>query len=177
MNEQQDIPQGQTPTAGNADLRDMTSITYTIYGIYALSMLAQFNIYTVLPGSVAVFCALGYAYFKRKELKGTFFESHYQWLIRTFWIGGAVYLPIATVGLAAYQAYMMDMTNMFEALHEGEQDIQALIARLYEDNSEMIFRSSAAVLGVFAVWWWWRCLRGVLLLRKGRTFAKVTSWF
>lgn len=159
------------------DLRDMTAITYSIYGILALAMVAQFNLYTFLPGSVAVICAVVYAYIKRKELKDTIFESHYQWMTRTFWIGGAVYLPIATIVLSVYQLFMMDMTPVFGAMREGDHDVQSLMGMLYENNNQMIFRSSVTVLGIFAAWWWWRCLRGVWQLRKGEPLPRVMSWF
>lgn len=159
------------------DAREMTSITYAIYGILALGMLMQFTLYTFLPGSVAVICAVVYAYIKRKELKDTLFESHYQWMTRTFWIGGAVYLPVATILLSIYQLFAMDMTPLFAAMREGDHDVQSLMGMLYENNSRMIFISSVSVLGVFAVWWWWRCLRGFLLLRKGLPLPNVMRWF
>ena len=159
------------------DLRDTTLVTYTIYGILALGMLAQFMIYTVLPGSVAVMCAVVYAYIKRKELKDTIFESHYQWMTRTFWIGGAVYLPIATILLAVYQLFMMDMSPLFAAMREGDHDVQSLLTMLYENNSNMLFRSLLVVQGTFALWWWWRCLRGAWQLHKGEPLPRVMSWF
>ncbi len=161
----------------NFDAREMTAITYAIYGILALGMVAQFTLYTFLPGSVAVICAVVYAYIKRKELKDTFFESHYRWMTRTFWIGGAVYLPVATILLSVYQLFAMDMTPLFAAMREGDHDVQSLMGMLYENNSRMIFRSSVAVLGIFAIWWWWRCLRGVWQLRKGQPLPDVMRWF
>lgn len=156
--------------------REATKIAYAVYTILMLGMAAQFTFYTIVPGTVALICAIVYAYIQRRETKGTLFENHYRWMTRSFWIGGAVYLPIATILLVVYQSFMMDMSQVFQAMYDGEKDPAALIELLYSDNREMMFFSTLTVGAVFALWWWARCLKGLLYLRKGQPLPNVTSW-
>ena len=155
---------------------DERHVTYCLYATLALGMLAQFNMYTLAPATVALILAFIYAYIKRKELRGTVFENHYQWMIRTFWIGGAVYLPIATIIMSIYQVMKMDMTNMFRIMSEGEKDIPKLLAVMLEDKSEMMIQSALVLAAVFAAWWWLRCARGLYHLYRGSPVPRVTRW-
>lgn len=163
-------------TPADINPTDERRVAYCLYATLALGMLAQFNLYTLAPATVALVLALVYAYIKRKELRGTVFENHYQWMTRTFWIGGAVYMPVATIILAIYQLMKMDMTNMFRAMSDGEQDVTKLIRIMAEDNSGMIFQSAFVLTIVFAVWWWLRCARGLYYLRRGSPLPRVTHW-
>jgi uncharacterized membrane protein len=158
------------------DPREMQSIAYVIYAVYVLGMLAQFSLFTFLPGCAAIMCAAGYAHIKRVELKDTIFENHYRWLTRTFWIGGAVLMPAATVVLSIYQIYMIDMTPLYNAMREGEHDVQKLMELLYENNMRVIFVSFVVTLSLFTIWWLGRCLRGVWYLRKMQAVPDVTRW-
>src|SRR5690606_31925743 len=86
----------------NIDARDMTNLCTAVYICYIIGMLMQFHLYSSILGSAIILCVLVFAYVKRKETKGTLFESHFQWMIRSFWIGGAVYLPVATVFVSVF---------------------------------------------------------------------------
>ena len=169
--------QKKTPvTPAEIDPRDARHIAYSMYVVMILGMAAQFNIYTLAPGSVALIAAVVYAHIQRKELYGTLFENHYRWMTRSFWIGGAVYLPIATVILFIYQMIKMDMTDMFRGLYEGERDPVKLVELLLEKNDAM-FLNSAMVIGVaFVLWWWGRCLTGLYYLRRGIPLPNVMRW-
>jgi len=162
--------------AADIDPREARKIAYCMYAVLILGMAAQFNAYTFVPGSLAMICAIVYAHLQRKELYGTLFENHYRWMTRSFWIGGAAYLPIATVILFIYQMIKMDMTDMFRGLYEGERDPVKLVELLMEKNYAMFF-NSAMVLGVaFALWWWGRCLTGIYYLRRGSPLPNVMRW-
>lgn len=164
------------PTPAEIDPRDARHIAYCMYAVLIFGMAAQFNVYTIAPGSVALVAAIVYAHLQRKELYGTLFENHYRWMTRSFWIGGAVYLPIATIALFIYQMIEMDMTDMFRAMYEGEKDPVALAALLLEKNGAMIFNSAMALGLVFALWWWGRCLTGLYYLRRGSPLPNVMRW-
>ena len=61
-----DLPQGESPT-----------LAHVVYGLYVLSL------FTGVAGIVGVVIA----YLKRRDVQDTWLASHYQWQIRTFWIG------------------------------------------------------------------------------------------
>jgi len=71
----------ETPSPGGA-LQSLVKLTHVIYALYAASL------FIGLTGIVAIIIA----YVKRDEARGSFLESHYTWIIRTFWFGlvGAV---------------------------------------------------------------------------------------
>ena len=69
-------PTETQPPAG-ASLDPLVKLTHVIYGLYAASL------FIGLTGIVAIIMA----YVKRDEARGTRLESHFTWLIRTFWIG------------------------------------------------------------------------------------------
>ena len=64
-----------TPPGG--PLQSLVKLTHVIYALYAVSLVVG------LSGIVAIVIA----YLKRDEARGCFLESHYTWIIRTFWIG------------------------------------------------------------------------------------------
>lgn len=174
--EQNKTPASATTPTADIDPREARRIAYSIYAILILGMVAQFNAYTIIPGTLALICAVIYAHVQCKELYGTLFENHYRWMTRSFWIGGVVYLPITTIILFIYQMIKMDMTDMFRVMYDGERDPLKLAEMLLETNSAMIF-NSALILGiVFALWWWSRCLTGLYYLRRGSPLPNVMRW-
>lgn len=73
-----------TPVAsGNLEIdhdQDTTKIKKDLVIAYTIFSVSFVFIITVFAGIL-------YAYFKKDEAKGTWLESHYRWLIRTFWFG------------------------------------------------------------------------------------------
>lgn len=167
-------PAAQTPTP--VDMTEMKKITQFVYIVLMAGMAGQFMLVTIAPASVAILCAVVYAYIKRKELKDTWLESHYRWMTRSFWIGGAVYLPVATIALSIFQGLFVDLQPMYAAMYEGEKDVMALMKLAYESNERMIFFSTLTMLGVFALWWSVRCFIGLYHLRKNEAVPEVTRW-
>jgi uncharacterized membrane protein len=174
--EQTKAPGAAVSPAADIDPREARRIAYCIYGVMILGMAAQFSLYTFAPGTVALICAVIYAHLQRKELYGTLFENHYRWMTRSFWIGGAVYLPIATICMSIYQVMKLDMTEMFRAMYDGEEDPLKLTQLLLSGNAEMILNSTLLLAAVFAVWWWARCLTGLYYLRRGSPLPNVMRW-
>ena len=158
------------------DIKDMTNLCTALYACSVLAVLTQFNLYISAFGMAAALCIIIYAYIKRAEMKGTMFESHFHWMIRSFWIGGAVYLPIVTVAGTAYFLYMADLKKVIEASAEGERNQAYLMSLLYESNAELLGNMMFFTVCLFATWWTWRMLRGLLYLRRQAPVAKVNSW-
>jgi len=63
--------------------------THVIYGLHALAVLIGVTSAATVVGafvfSLPSIVAVVLSYLKRGEAAGTFLESHYRWLIRTFW--------------------------------------------------------------------------------------------
>lgn len=89
MTDQQASPSPVEPTGGNTPDPLMAHITY---GLYAVGF---FNGFTSIIGVII-------AYVRRPDVAGTYLESHFTYLIRTFWIailGGFVSLLLLIVGV------------------------------------------------------------------------------
>ena len=78
--------------------------THVIYGLHALAVLIGVTSAVTVVGafvfSLPSIVAVVLSYLKRGEAAGTFLESHYRWLIRTFWFAvlwGAIAIVITLV--------------------------------------------------------------------------------
>ena len=85
--------------------------THVIYGLHALSVVIGVSsaafIVTAFVFGVPSIVAVVLNYVKRGEARGTFFESHFRWQIRTFWftllwcvVGGVLFATIVGAILA-----------------------------------------------------------------------------
>ena len=166
----------KTPQTQKTDVRDMINLCTALYVCNILALLMQAHIMTVLFGGVITLCVVAYAYIKRAEMKETIFESHFQWMIRTFWIGGAVYLPIMTIAGSATFMAMADTEKLYEAVYEGEKIPLYLRNLLFEFNGDLFTNIFLATTIPFALWWLWRMARGIVFIRKGEAVPKVNSW-
>ena len=64
--------------------------TYLIYGLHALSLIGFIFEVAILVGAFVSgpsFLAVILSYVKRRDVRGTWLESHFRWQIRTFWYG------------------------------------------------------------------------------------------
>ena len=78
--------------------------THVIYGMHSLAVLIGVTSAATVVGafifSLPSIVAVVLSYLKRGEAAGTFLESHYRWLIRTFWFAvlwGAIAIVITLV--------------------------------------------------------------------------------
>jgi uncharacterized membrane protein len=72
------VDMGPVATAkSDAELQSLKTITMVVYGLQALSFLW---FVTAVVGIVL-------NYVKREDARGTVYESHFDWQIRTFWWG------------------------------------------------------------------------------------------
>ena len=95
----------------NAAPEGLLAWTHVIYALHAATVLIGATsgafIATVFVFSLPSVIAVILSYVKRGESRGTFLESHFRWLIRTFWfavlwcaIGGVLALTIVGIPLA-----------------------------------------------------------------------------
>lgn len=78
--------------------------THVIYGLHSLAVLIGVTSAATVVGAFVFglpsIVAVVLSYLKRGEATGTFLESHYRWLIRTFWFAvlwGAVAVVVTLV--------------------------------------------------------------------------------
>lgn len=74
MNDITTQPQGGASDAQLDNLRTLTMVTYVLYAVSALV-------------GITAIVAIIVNYIKRDEARGTIYESHFTWQIRTFWWG------------------------------------------------------------------------------------------
>ena len=98
-------PQASAPSPS---LISTTLLVYALFGVADITALASsgFPLIAPLTGLIGII-ALIIAYVKRGEAQGTWLESHYRWLIRTFWfslmwglIGGVVFITLIGIPIA-----------------------------------------------------------------------------
>ena len=79
----------ESPDSPRAPDEGLVAWTHVIYGLHALAVLIGVTSAASVVGafvfSLPSIVAVVLSYLKRGEAAGTFLESHYRWLIRTFW--------------------------------------------------------------------------------------------
>jgi uncharacterized membrane protein len=81
------VPPGPPTASGvpSSSLISTTLVVYALFGVAALATLVSAGLLsTPLLGLVGII-GLIVAYVKRDEAAGTWLQSHFRWLIRTFW--------------------------------------------------------------------------------------------
>lgn len=94
-------PHDDTPRAPEEGL---VAWTHVIYGLHSLAVLIGVTSAATVVGAFVFglpsIVAVVLSYLKRGEATGTFLESHYRWLIRTFWFAvlwGAIAVVVTLV--------------------------------------------------------------------------------
>jgi len=107
-----DSPASGTPSSS---LISMTLLVYALLGVAAVVGLVSsgFPLIAPLTGIVGI-VGIILAYVKRSEATGTWLESHYRWLIRTFWysllwgaIGAVVFVVLAIIIVGLFIGYLI----------------------------------------------------------------------
>lgn len=147
-----------------------------LYAVFGFSCVMQFSIMAVLGATAAMMMALVLAYTFRARTKGTFYETHFQWLVRTFWIGGAVYMPVITVAAAIIMFTEMDQTAMLEAMQNGTTDQLELAEILIKENQGVFSMIYFSMFLPFTIWWIYRCIAGVRRLMRREAMPDPLRW-
>ena len=108
-------PGSTAPGAPPSSLVSTTLLVYALFGVAAVVGLVSsgFPLMAPLIGVVGI-VAIVLAYVKRGEAAGTWLESHYRWLIRTFWfsllwgaIGAVVFVLLLIVVIGVFIGYLI----------------------------------------------------------------------
>jgi len=137
---------------GGAPQSVPASREFTILGVtYGLYVAGLIMLWPSLVGLII-------AYVRRDDVAGTFLQSHYHWLIRTFWWWTAWFV-IALVGMVA--------VVVPPALELAGTIRDTSIVRL---PWELLGGAVAGGTMILVVWCWvfYRLVRGILRLADGR---------
>ena len=171
-----ETPAPQTP----AEKAEMPKLCRMLYGIFAFSLVLQFgNMWSALVGSLAVIAGIILVYMERKKARGSLYENHLHWLVRTFWIGGAVYMPVVTVLGSIVFLTMADTTVLMQSVNSPELQVNAqdLAQKFITTNMGLLRWTMLGFMAPFGIWWLWRCWYGFKRLSEGKPIPNVMSWF
>jgi uncharacterized membrane protein len=130
-----------------------SSREFTFVGIcYGLYVFGLFLAWPALLGVIV-------AYVKRGDVEGSMLESHYRWLINTFWVWTILWVLILSAMLAVVIPNALTIAQVARA-----GDYLAI-------PWEMIAAAVVGGLALAIVWFWvvTRLFRGTLRLADGRT--------
>lgn len=166
-----------TDTVKTSKAPDPFILCTLFYGLYAAGMIMQFAPQTFIIGSIGMLVAIILVYTQRDRHSGTIYESHIRWLIRTFWIGGGVYLPILTIMASAFLYWEMDYTFLQGVMTEQNTPSADEVDKLFwQANGQLITITSYCALVPAATWWLWRCGKGYQHLKNRTVVPNIMSW-
>ncbi|MCK5556064.1 MAG: hypothetical protein KAI76_07495 [Alphaproteobacteria bacterium] len=156
---------------------DYKKLCITLYGVYALSAVLQFFFETVLLGIIALVIAYILTAVNRARAKDTIYDSHFQWLSRTFWIGGGVIVPAAAVIAAILIWNLTDIAFLASSMRGDDPAAMMSGIQSYMDNNmTKVSLITMATIVPTAIWWIRRCWVGYVLVKVGKPVENVKSW-
>lgn len=156
------------------------------YLVFAVTMVMMWiPVFLVtLTGSIALMVTTYrcYKYRKNIEIKGSFVDNHYHWLIRTFWIGTGLVMPLATMTALVIVIKNLDMSYMqnmviYNELAEFRYDkVQEKFHAYFEENMRAFLTAIVPAIGFIVFWWYGRLIKGYRRMRKALHMTNVKSW-
>ena len=155
-----------------------------LYFFFAIAMGCMWvpHFLPVFAGSVLLLVATVKCYKRRKQVPDTVYENHYQWLIRTFWVGTAVVMPLATMAATVYifknsdLAYLQKLFDMGVAANFEISWFEDALKAYYADNIKMLLTATIPAGGFVLFWWFGRLIKGYKRLKMNMHLPFVTSW-
>lgn len=169
----------QAPDLTAAPQNDFPRLCKMLYIVFAVSLVLQFfNAYTIVLGSVAVIAGVIVSYLERKKAAGTVYANHLTWLIRTFWIGGSVYLPVVTVLGSLAILFITDHSSIDQALSNPDAGTTAesIAHQFVAANALRMEITMFLFTAPFGAWWLWRCWYGYKRLTRNMAIPNVMRW-
>jgi len=159
--------------------KDNTDFCIALYIMYAACVLCQFFAITLIPGVALLLTAYGANEFKirRANIKGTIFESHLRWMIRTLGIGTCVYLPIAAIIATGFILKYTDILSLVGTIINmtNTEMMNSIYASMDKEIGKVTIICLIAVTPVVA-WMFRRYWVGYKLIKEGKPIEKVKSW-
>lgn len=114
-------------------------------------------------GGVLMMGAIIMVYVRRGAAKGSYLETHYRWMVRTFWICGTVMLMgliFWSMSIVA-QTFTVEFMNTLPPRPTNAELQQALMELGLSRSKEFVYYQMPGGL-----WWIWRCAKGIYRLTK-----------
>ena len=89
----------QIPTQPPKTALDLRTLTYVVYGLYALGFLTSGFL------AIATLAAVVLMYLKRTDAAGTMYAVHFDWLLRTFW-WALLWLAISSIATLIFIGWL-----------------------------------------------------------------------
>lgn len=152
-----------------------------LYYLYASSVIFQLSGWTATLGILLNTGAIIFTYTKRKSYAHTPYQSHIIWLLRTFWLGTGILLPIATIIATIIAFQFGDFMMVIDTIYLGRIGTEAELIQLFEDyvsdHRGFLITTCAITFGPIFVWWVWRCWVGFKKARKAEPIDTPKAWF
>ncbi len=149
----------------------------TLYIVYALGAVLQFFDDTMLAGMFAIAAAGFIAGRNKAKFRGTIFESHLRWMIRSLWIGGVFMIPATLLLTMLLLFAFTDLGALVHAFMSRDTDvIMGAVQNYLAANMTRLSVITGLVTALPVAWFVHRCWRGYELLRGGLPVDNVTSW-
>ena len=133
----------------------------------------------LLAGGVLLSVAIVQCYRRKHQVAETFFADHYRWLIRTFWIGTGVLMPLATILAVCIVWKYSDMEylkGLFSGAFFGLEALEAKIYEYYRANIKVMIMAVLPTGGAVLLWWYIRLLKGYKRLKQELHLPYVGTW-
>ena len=154
---------------------------------YAAFTGASILMFTPIPpvpmvATLAMLVIVLACYLSAKFGNETPFSAHYRWLIRTFWIGLWLFLPLATI-LAMGLILKYGDKSAFDAVEQASDATMIPddmgFKQFMDDNGTFGLITMLIAWGGFGAWWFTRLWRGFKGLQSGPSFQfkNVKSWW
>lgn len=149
-----------------------------LYMVYATAFTMCFaNFVFASLGTILGLIAIIITYNKRKTAKDTIYESHFTWLIRTFWVGGSLLLPIATILFTILIVALTDLIPMLQdAVNAGETNAAKITSEYAAKNWSKIRLFQFITILPILIWWIARCIKGARLAFKSKEIEKPKAF-
>lgn len=112
------------------------------------------------------------SYVRRGEPAAGFIDSHYGWLIRSFWWSTLGYLAMVALIIAGAWPLLRDiLAQVGEGRHVGDWGDGSSISFAWGALFATVGAATVGGLGLFVVWCWlvYRVIRGALRLGSAQT--------
>ncbi len=158
-------------------MTDLRKLCMTLYGVFGLSAVLQFVEATILLGLLALTIAYILTKCKYEAARDTPYASHLRWMLRTFWIGTGVIVPVAVLIATALILMLTNIADVVTAMSGDDPTaIMSSVQAYMTQNLTKISLITAVTMVPTILWWVRRCWIGFALARDEKPVTNVTSW-
>lgn len=158
-------------------LNDLRNYCLVLYVLYAISAVLQFSEALMLMGIITLLVAYVATGARKKAAIGTTYASHLRWMLRTFWIGTGVIVPVAVLIATGLILHFTDILGLADRMSSDDPEaLAAAIQNYMQLNGQKITLIMLLTVAPSIIWWLRRCWVGYARAKVGQEIKNVTSW-